>query len=150
MNTLLKYVLSVLSISFFATLASASPTPTGRWTQIDDETGKPRSVLRVEEHDGKYEAFVEKVFPRDGEPEAPLCKKCTGDRKDQPVVGMRIMWELKPDGDEFNGGEILDPHNGKTYRCKMELDENGNALKVRGFIGISLLGRTQKWIRKTE
>ena len=88
-----------------------------------------------------------KVLQSDQGPN-PICKECEGERHNQPVTGMQIVWGLKQDGDEWNGGHILDPNNGKVYRCKMSVTEGGQKLEVRGFIGFSLLGRTQTWERQ--
>ena len=73
---------------------------------------------------------------------------CDGDRKGKPVNGMTILWGLKKDGDSWANGKILDPHNGKVYSAKMKLVEGGRKLEVRGFLGVSLLGRTQVWERQ--
>jgi uncharacterized protein (DUF2147 family) len=91
---------------------------------------------------------VEKIFPKPGEDPNPRCEKCEGTRHDQPVLGMTVLWGLKRQGDEYQGGEILDPENGKVYRVKMNLQDGGRTLHVRGFIGFSLFGRTQIWIRE--
>ncbi|HZP91527.1 MAG TPA: DUF2147 domain-containing protein [Burkholderiales bacterium] len=129
-----------------ATAASAAD-PAGTWLTIDDETGKERSIVRIEEVNGELQGMVEKLFDQPGDDPQHLCRKCTGERKDRPIVGMTILWGLKKKGDDWSGGEILDPMNGKTYRCKMTLSEDGQKLDVRGYIGISLIGRTQTWHR---
>jgi uncharacterized protein (DUF2147 family) len=133
-----------------ATTAFAdSSSPAGLWRTIDDKTGKERSLVRITEASGVYEGKVEKLLNRqpDDDPDN-LCRKCEGARKDQPVIGMTILWNLKKDGDQYAGGEILDPKNGKIYRAKMKLLDGGRKLEVRGFIGISLLGRSQTWVRE--
>ena len=122
--------------------------PVGVWRTIDDKTGKERSLVRISEVNGELRGMVEKIFDRPGEDPGHLCKDCEGERKDKPVIGMTILWDLKQNGDEWSGGEILDPDNGKIYRCKVTLSEDGRQLKVRGFIGISLIGRTQTWQRE--
>jgi uncharacterized protein (DUF2147 family) len=122
----------------------AGPTPVGRWTTIDDNTHKPSSVVRIWEEGGKLQGSVERLIDEDP---AKLCTKCDGDRKDKPIVGMLILWDMARDGDEWSGGRILDPDNGSTYKCSMELAEGGAKLKVRGYIGFSLLGRTQTWLK---
>ena len=127
-------------------LAQAS-TPVGLWKTIDDATGKERSYVRIVEVNGELQGKVEKLFDFPGDDPDHLCDKCKGDRKDQPVFGMTILWGLKDEGKVWKGGEILDPDNGKTYRCKMTVSENGQELDVRGYIGISLIGRTQTWLR---
>ena len=140
-------VLSVLSVMAHAADMS---TPVGLWRTIDDNTGKDRSLLRIVDAGGTLEGRVEKTLTRlpDDDPDG-LCRKCPGARKDQPIVGMTILSGLKKDGENlWAGGEILDPGNGKTYRCKVKLIDGGKKLEVRGFIGVSLLGRTQTWLRE--
>jgi uncharacterized protein (DUF2147 family) len=140
-----------LSLVFFSTLTLAA-SPAGLWKTIDDKTGKPRSLIRISEADGAYSAVVEKGLRADDTNDA-VCDKCTDERKDQKIIGMTIAKNLKAkQGDnpnrEYQGGEILDPENGKVYKCKMKLSEDGNKLEVRGFIGFSLLGRSQTWTRE--
>jgi uncharacterized protein (DUF2147 family) len=124
-------------------------TPAGLWRTIDDKTGKERSVVRIEEVDGAYQGRIEQLLNRqpDDDPNG-LCRKCEGERKDKPVVGMTILWGLKKSGDQYTGGEILDPKSGTIYRAKMMLRDGGRKLEVRGFIGVSLLGRSQTWVRE--
>ena len=124
------------------------PTPAGLWRTIDDNTGQPRGLVRIREVNGRYEGKVEKGFPKPGENEPPRCEKCDGERRNQPVLGMTILWGLTKQGDEYQGGEILDPETGKIYRVRMKLIDGGQKLDVRGFIGISLLGRSQIWLRE--
>ena len=124
------------------------PTPAGLWRTIDDNTGQPRGLVRIREVNGRYEGKVEKGFPKPGENEPPRCEKCDGERRNQPVLGMTILWGLTKQGDEYQGGEILDPETGKIYRVRMKLIDGGKKLDVRGFIGISLLGRSQIWLRE--
>lgn len=130
-------------IAGFAHAAS----PLGLWKTIDDETGKERSYVRIVEVNGELQGRVEKLFPFPGDDPENLCDKCEGELKNQPIVGMRILWGMKEKGDSWKGGHILDPNNGKTYRCKMTVSEDGQELDVRGYIGISLIGRTQTWLR---
>jgi len=127
---------------------AGTTSPVGGWRTIDDNTGKERSIVRINEVNGELQGMVEKIFDRPGDDPRHLCKDCKGERKDKPVVGMTILWGLKKDGDEWSDGEILDPDNGRVYRCKMTLSEDGTRLNVRGFIGISLIGRTQTWHRE--
>lgn len=123
-------------------------SPAGVWRTIDDKSKKERSVIRITESGSEFRGVVEKLFDEPGEDPAHLCKECKGERKDKPIIGMTILWGLKKDGDGWGGGEILDPKNGKIYRAKMSLSEDGNSLNVRGFIGISLIGRSQTWHRE--
>jgi uncharacterized protein (DUF2147 family) len=135
-------------------LAFAAPTfaadltsPVGRWTTIDDATGKPKSVVELSEQNGELTGKVVEVLQSDQGPH-PICKECDGERKNQPVEGMTIIWGMKKDGDAWEGGKILDPHNGKVYSCKIHLTDGGQKLEMRGFMGFSLLGRSQIWERK--
>lgn len=124
-------------------------TAAGVWRTVDDKTGKERSVVRIEEVNGAYQGRIEKLLNRqpDDDPDG-LCRACEGERKDKPVVGMTILWDLKKDGSQYTGGHILDPKNGKIYRAKMKVLDSGRKLEVRGFIGVSLLGRSQTWVRE--
>jgi uncharacterized protein (DUF2147 family) len=133
-------------------LADAA-SPVGTWTTIDDATGKPRSVVEITEHNGELQGQVKQVLnrtpediARDGDP--PLCKDCEGERKNQPIVGMVILWGVKKDGDAWDGGRILDPANGKTYKVRITPVHDGKELDVRGYIGVSLIGRSQVWQRE--
>ena len=141
-------------ITFFALLlgalltAQASDSPVGLWRTIDDKTGKEKSLVRVVEVNGEFKASIEKLFREPHEEQNPNCDKCPGDRKNKPVLGMTIMTGLKKTGSEYEGGEILDPANGKIYRCKMWTAEGGKKLNVRGFVGVAVLGRTQVWLRE--
>jgi uncharacterized protein (DUF2147 family) len=126
----------------------AQASPVGLWRTIDDHTGKPRGLVRITETNGEYQARVEKTFPKSGEDPNPKCEKCEGVRQNQPVIGMTILWGLKRQGDEYQGGEILDPENGKIYRARIKLEDGGKKLDVRGFVGFSLFGRSQTWIRE--
>lgn len=120
----------------------------GVWQTTDDKTGKPRSLVRIVETAGEYSAIVEKGLLATDTGDA-VCDKCTDERKGQKIIGMTIAKHLKKSTNSniYDSGEILDPENGKTYKCKMTLSQNGNELEVRGFIGFSLLGRSQTWKR---
>jgi uncharacterized protein (DUF2147 family) len=139
--------LMILILTSFAAHA-AEHSPVGLWRTIDDNTGTPRGLVRIIETNGEYQGRVEKTFPKLGEDPSPKCEKCEGARRDQPVIGMTILWGLKKQGEEYNGGEILDPENGKIYRARLKLEDGGKRLDVRGFIGFSLFGRSQIWVRQ--
>lgn len=142
--------LATLTVLFATSALAQEATPVGRWTTIDDETKKPRSVIAIYEEGGKLFGKIEKIFPEPNEEQNPLCDKCEGSLKNQPIIGMVIMRNLKKDDDEWSGGTILDPKNGKTYKVKIAIEDKGKKLKVRGYVGMSLLGRTQHWVRAEQ
>jgi uncharacterized protein (DUF2147 family) len=115
---------------------------------IDDKTGTPRSVIEIADAAGALQARVVKIFDRPGDSPGHLCRKCNGDLKNKPVLGMTIMAGLKRDGDQWYGGTILDPDSGNVYSARLRLGDNGKKLDVRGYLGISLFGRSQTWVRE--
>ena len=146
MSKIASYLTLGLFLVFSNIIFAENLSPVGLWKTIDDKTGKPRSLIRINETNGEYSATIEKGLLTTDVNEA-ICDKCTDERKNQKLIGMTIAKGLKKNGPQYDGGEILDPDSGKIYRCKMKLDETGNKLEVRGFIGISLLGRSQIWNR---
>ena len=120
----------------------------GRWRTIDDQTGQAKSIVRIVETDGELKGQVERVFSPPAPSAMPLCEKCISDLKNKPLVGMTIMWGMTKDGDGYSGGRVLDPEEGKTYRGKVRVVDNGRQLELRGYIGISMIGRTQTWVRE--
>lgn len=146
MRNLLVCSLACVAALLLPTLAAAAdPTPVGVWKTIDDKTGKPKGLIRIFERSGEYFGKIEASL---ADHKKERCDVCTDDRKDQPLIGMEVLRHMKKNGNEFTNGDILDPDNGSVYRCKMKLDDQGKKLQVRGFIGFSLLGRTQTWIRE--
>ncbi|HXP02338.1 MAG TPA: DUF2147 domain-containing protein [Luteibacter sp.] len=127
---------------------AANDSPVGKWKTIDDETHQVKSIVEITENGGLLEGKVLQVLkPDDPNDVHPVCKKCDGERKNKPIEGMTIMWGLKKDGDEWSGGQILDPSKGKIYKVTIKLIDGGNKLDVHGFIGFSLIGRSQEWQR---
>ena len=120
-------------------------SPVGTWVSVDDKDNKPRSHVRISERDGTLTGYITKIIPRPGDPAEMKCDLCEGSQKDKPLVGLKILWGLKKDGKEWSGGYILDPENGKSYKCFIEVQDKGKKLKVRGFLGVAALGRTQYW-----
>ena len=121
-----------------------SPSFEGQWVSIDDETGLEKSIITLYLENDKLYGRIEKLLlPED---QGKLCVNCEGKEKNQPIEGLVILKGLTQDGDDWSGGTILDPANGKTYDCTLSL-ESPNELNVRGFIGFSFLGRTQQWKR---
>ena len=134
-------------ILFFFLILNAnvySQSILGTWKTLDDETGKEKSIVEIYEQDGKIYGKIIELLEKENK--GKKCINCSGTDKDKPIQGMVIIRGLSKDGDEYNGGKILDPKSGKIYKCSLSL-ESKDKLTVRGYIGISLLGRTQKWIR---
>ena len=138
-------LLAVLAVS--PALLAAQSTPSGSWNTISDSDGRPTAVVEIKEIDGEYFGIVRELLVP-ATHEDSLCGKCSGERRGQRIIGLEILRHMRPDGTEWSGGEILDPENGKTYRAKMKLIDGGAKLVVRGYIGVSLFGRSQTWIRR--
>ena len=129
---------------FFVTLFAQSQTVIGKWKTIDDETGQAKSIVEIYEKSGKIYGKVIEIL--DLEHKKSICSNCSGDDKNKPILGMTVIKGLLKEGSQYTGGKILDPKNGKLYKCYITL-ETKDKLKVRGYIGISLFGRTQFWYR---
>ena len=128
--------------------AMAQNTPAGLWKTIDDDGKTEKSLVRITDAGGVITGKVEKIF--DPAKANAKCEKCEGELKDQPVIGMAIITNVKQDPEEtnlWNGGQIVDPNNGKSYKVRLKPIEGGKKLEVRGYIGTPFLGRTQTWIR---
>ena len=141
--------ITVATVIFLAALGAAAqpPTPVGLWQTVN-ESGQREGLVRITEVDGELRGHVVSVYSPPATSVNPLCEDCPGELKDKPVVGLQILSGLRWDGERYSGGEILDPDNGKLYRCTLRLVDEGRKLEVRGFIGISLFGRTQTWLRQ--
>lgn len=154
----LRTVCAALSVTWAACLTFAAPvapaaeppvdlsSPVGLWTPLDFSTGKPMGLIRIYEQGGEFYGRIE---PVPGEKDdGKRCTKCTDDRKDQPYTGLVLMRHLRlhSEGD-YDGGDILDPGSGYIYGCKVHMIDGGHRLLMRGFLGISLLGRSQTWQR---
>jgi uncharacterized protein (DUF2147 family) len=139
-----RQIVLVLMSLFFSASSVQHNGIIGKWRTIDDETGKPISVVEIFESHGKFYGNVVEIF--DPKSRNKTCTECEGTDKNKPIIGLQVIKGLRKDGKEFNGGKILDPKYGKLYKCSIEL-ENTDKLKVRGFVGISLFGRTQYWQR---
>lgn len=126
-------------------IAASQSSVLGNWVTIDDKTGEKRAIITITESGGVFSGVIDKVFPQPGD--TGICEECPGSFKGKKIQGLRFLWGLKKDGNnEWDGGSILDPKSGKIYKVKATLD--GNKLHVRGYLGVSLLGRTQIWIRQ--
>lgn len=149
MKTLLRILPIFLCCSLMATITMAQ-SPIGKWKTVDDETEKVRSVVEIYEKDGKLFGKILELRNRttDEDPD-PVCDDCAKNdpRYNQRVVGMVFLTDLKKESDkQWEGGKILDPKNGSVYSCYIRLI-GSDKLRVRGYLGLSLIGRTQFWYR---
>jgi uncharacterized protein (DUF2147 family) len=144
LRAMLFILLSCVGLS--ATGAQTAPSPIGTWHTINDVDGKPRGIVEIREVNGALVGTIRGTLnPEEKGPK--FCDKCTDARKDQPLLGMDILTGLRRDGSEWSGGQVLDPDTGKVYKAKVRLEDGGKKLIVRGYIGISLMGRSQTWLR---
>ncbi len=122
-------------------------TVLGTWKTVDDETGEAKSFVEIFEKDGKFFGKITKILSAN---EDAVCDACKGNKKNKPIQGMMIIEDMKPDGQSFKGGKILDPESGNTYKCKIWVSENDpDVLNVRGIHWTGLY-RTQSWNRVEE
>ncbi len=153
MKKLFRIALATSLLLAAGSALAANDTPVGTWKTIDDATGKPRSIVEITDNGGTLQGQVTKIMnltPQeialDGE--HPHCKLCEGANKGKPIEGLVIMTGVRKDDDVWDGGHITDPKNGKTYKVKLTMVDGGQKMDVRGYIGFSLLGRTQTWVRE--
>ncbi len=141
--------LVALTIASISQIVWAQHDPAiGTWKTIDDKTGQAKSLVKIEVVNGELQGTVIQTFPTSGETPITHCTLCSDARKNQPIVGMKIMNGLKQDkAGHWSGGEILDPKEGKIYKVKLNT-EDGKKLDVRGYVGIALIGRTQTWLKE--
>lgn len=137
MNKVIVIVLLCCQLGF-------SQSVFGKWKTVDDETGVEKGVVEIYEKDGKVFGKIIEIL--DAKHRYKKCVSCTGDDKNKPILGLTFIKGLRKNGTEYDGGKILDPKNGKLYKCYINL-ENKDKLKVRGYLGFSLFGRTQYWYR---
>lgn len=133
----------VLTFLFFALQNLSAQSIKGIWKTVDDEDGREKSHIEIYEENGKYRGKVIKLLPG---ATATHCSACKGSNKNKPITGMIILWDLLKQGNAYDDGYILDPKSGKVYDCAVSFD-GPDKLTVRGYIGISLLGRSQTWYR---
>ncbi len=141
-------ILTALVFSSLSSLAFAEDI-TGTWKNIDDKTGSSKAVLEIrQETNGTYTAKVIKITPRPGYTPKESCINCPAPYTNKPILGMDVLTGLKhAEGSNFNGGKIIDPLSGNIYSMKAKLSANGKRLNLRGYVGISALGRSQTWIK---
>ena len=132
------FALFIMNASFLF-----AQSPVGVWKNLDDEDGKEKSHIEIYELNGTLRGKVIKLLPA---ATITKCNACTGANKGKSLVGMDILWDLKKSGKTWDSGQIMDPKNGKIYDCKIEL-KGTDKLNVRGYMGVSMFGRTQTWYR---
>jgi uncharacterized protein (DUF2147 family) len=127
--------------------ARAEPSAVGLWEQVDEKTGRAESWFKITERGGVYEGAIVKIFFKPGEDENWICDKCEGAERGKPVLGLTLIKGMRRNGTSYEGGTIMDPRDGSVYRALMQLSADGQQLEVRGYLGISLFGRSQTWRR---
>lgn len=136
---------AALAATLAGDLRAQPATPVGVWRTFDDKTGLENGLVRIREQQGELVGTI--VGTTDPADATQTCDLCEGDRKGKPILGLVVLNGLRQDGDVWNGGRILEPETGSVYRCSVRLAEQGRKLILRGYLGISLFGRTQTWLR---
>jgi uncharacterized protein (DUF2147 family) len=140
-----SFILGAILLFGYRPAMGAETSPTGLWKTFDDRTHKARGTIRIFEENGVFLGRIESSF--NPEELTEHCGKCSGDRRDAPIIGLVVLRGMTRHGSEFIGGDILDPESGYLYRCKFALSGDGEKLFVRGYLGLSIFGRTQTWTR---
>jgi len=145
-NLRLAAWLALLFLTSVCGQFAANPSPAGRWKAVDDKTGLARGIVRIyEEHGALFGKIEAALKPNEAE---ERCDLCTDDRKGKPIIGLLVLRRLRKQGDEYGGGDILDPDTGIVYRCRLRVLDQGKRLLVRGYVMVPILGRSQIWIRE--
>src|SRR5450755_2275299 len=149
MTSIVKSAAIALALLGVSPCHASDTSPVGRWVTYSDRTHKPTGIIEIKLDHGALKGTILQQLNRPPSLPPAICRKCEGALKDAPIVGLTIMWGLKSEGGaSWDDGSILDPNSGDVYSAKVELEEGGQKLLVRGYLGISLLGRSQEWIRQ--
>jgi uncharacterized protein (DUF2147 family) len=140
---IIKHILLLLLLITLSITVNGQ-TIIGKWETFDDKTNEKKAIIEIYNKDNIYYAKIVETFIG---PKNATCQYCKGTKKDKPIIGLVIIQNTKKNGNEFDGGTILDPESGVVYKCYLKLIDS-DKLKVRGFIGFSIFGRTQYWLRK--
>jgi uncharacterized protein (DUF2147 family) len=140
-------VIQVIVIAPIAAQGGASvPTAAGVWKQVD-ETGKVGALVTIIKEGDVFVGRLSRLFLDPGDDPNPICKNCPGDKHNQPLLGLVFIERMKQFGLVYDGGRILDPETGNIYNARMSLSPDGSRLTVRGYLGLSIFGKSQTWTR---
>lgn len=147
-NSLISLFAMVFSVSVFAENTNTISRVAGYWQTIDDKTQKPSAVIEVKRMNGLYAGKIAKIYLENNQKTTDICKHCEGDQKDQPMLGLTIIKDMQCTATMCENGTILDPRDGSLYHATMKLmGEDGSQLKVRGYVGLPIFGKSVVWNR---